>query len=55
MDNNFFGSVPRDHGKPSVTIFWFRENSCTETCCKTYFKVKEHQCVLLFTKYFIVY
>ena len=27
MDNNFFGSVPRDYGKPSLTIFWFQENS----------------------------
>ena len=23
----FFGSVARDHRKPSVTMFWFRENS----------------------------
>ena len=24
--NQYFGSVSKDHGKPSVTIFWFREN-----------------------------
>ena len=27
----FFGSVPRDHGKPLVTVFWFGENSWEPT------------------------
>ena len=27
----FFGSVARDHRKPSVTMFWFRENSWKPT------------------------
>ena len=27
MENNISVPCPGDHGKPSVTIFWFRENS----------------------------
>ena len=35
-----FGSVPRDHGKPSVTIFWFQENSWEPTFIS--FNVQKH-------------
>ena len=59
--------MARDHGKLSVTIFLFDGISweptfiCTETVFwkrvlnLTYFKIKEHRCVLLFTKNFNVY
>ena len=59
--------MPRNHGKPSVTIFCFRENSWEPTFISS--NVQKHvvkhtdtlklknidQCVLLFTKNFNVY
>ena len=61
--------MPQDHGKLSVTIFWFREDSWEPTfisfsssvsvswkhVVKMYFLIKGHQCVLIIYKKLQIY